>query len=357
MSRPLFLRIVEELGKWSDYFTARVDATGRQGLTPLQKCTVAIRQLAYGSEADHLDDSLKIGETTAMEAMKKFVEGIIHVFGGRYLRRPTTEDVERLLKIGEKRGFPGLFGSIDCMHWPWERCPYEWKGMFTRGDQKVPTLILEAVASHDLWIWHAFFGVAGSNNDTNVLSQSTLFIEELKGQAPRVQYMVNGRQYNTGYYLADGGYPNWAVFVKTISLPISNKHKLYAQEQEGARKDIERAFGVLRRRWTVLKRPARLYDRGQMENVVLACIILHNMIVEDEKNLEDIEEELDLNQAPSVVSVEPPEFADGDYVPFERVLEKYEDLRDQSAHMQLKEDLVEHIWKKNGCRLTRPTTI
>jgi hypothetical protein len=199
--------------------------------------------------------------------------------------------------------------------------------------------------------------VAGSNNDTNVLSQSTLFIEELKGQAPRVQYMVNGRQYNTGYYLADGGYPNWAVFVKTISLPISNKHKLYAQEQEGARKDIERAFGVLRRRWTVLKRPARLYDRGQMENVVLACIILHNMIVEDEKNLEDIEEELDLNQAPSVVSVEPPEFADGDYVPFERVLDKYEDLRDQSAHMQLKEDLVEHIWKKNGCRLTRPTTI
>lgn len=28
MSRPLFLRIVEELGNWSDYFTARVDAVG-----------------------------------------------------------------------------------------------------------------------------------------------------------------------------------------------------------------------------------------------------------------------------------------------------------------------------------------
>jgi hypothetical protein len=45
------------------------------------------------------------------------------------------------------------------------------------------------------------------------------------------------------------------------------------------------------------------------------------MIVEDEKNLEDIEEELDLNQAPNVVIVEPPEFAPGDYVPFGRVLE------------------------------------
>jgi hypothetical protein len=96
--------------------------------------------------------------------------------------------------------------------------------------------------------------------------------------------MINGRQYNIGYYLADGGYPDWAVFVKSISLPISDKDKLFAQEQEGAGKDIERAFGVLCCRWTVLKQPARLYDRGQLENVVLACIILHNMIVEDEKN-------------------------------------------------------------------------
>ena len=170
MHMPLFLRIVDELGKWSsDYFTTRVDALGQQGLTPLQKCTAAIRQLANGSAADHLDESLKIGETTSMEAMKYFVEGVIAVFGERYLRRPTKEDAERLLKIGERRGFPGMFGIMDFMHWQWKRCPTTWKGQFTRGDQKVPTIILGAVASHDIWIWHAFFRVAGSNNDINVL--------------------------------------------------------------------------------------------------------------------------------------------------------------------------------------------
>ena len=42
MRRPLFLHIVEELGKWSDYFTTRVDALGRPGLTPLQKCTIVV---------------------------------------------------------------------------------------------------------------------------------------------------------------------------------------------------------------------------------------------------------------------------------------------------------------------------
>jgi hypothetical protein len=64
-----------------------------------------------------------------------------------------------------------------------------------------------AIASYDLWIWHAFFGAAGSNNDINMLDQSPLFIEQLQGKAPEVQYIVNGSQYNMGYYLADGIYP------------------------------------------------------------------------------------------------------------------------------------------------------
>jgi hypothetical protein len=176
-------------------------------VNPLQKCTAAIRQLATGSAADELDEYLKIEGTTVMEAMKNFVKCVIDVFGERYLRHPTVEDTERLLKLGERRGFPSMFGSIDCMHWQWERCPNAWKDQFTCGDQKVSTLILEVVASHDLWIWHAFFGVAGSNNDINVLNQFTVFIKVLKGQAPRVQYMVNGNQHNIGYFLADGIYP------------------------------------------------------------------------------------------------------------------------------------------------------
>jgi hypothetical protein len=42
--------------------------------------------------------------------------------------------------------------------------------MYTRGDHGVPTIILEAVALHDHWIWHTFFGVLGSNNDINGLT-------------------------------------------------------------------------------------------------------------------------------------------------------------------------------------------
>jgi hypothetical protein len=41
------------------------------------------------------------------------------------------------------------------MHWPWRNCPTTLKGQFT-SRHKHPSLILKAVASHDLWIWHAW---------------------------------------------------------------------------------------------------------------------------------------------------------------------------------------------------------
>jgi hypothetical protein len=202
MRRHVFLRIVNDLGVWSSYFTQRVDCTGRLGFSPLQKCTAAIRMLAYDTVADMLDEYLKIAESAALECLEKFVQGVIEVFGAKYLRRPTAEDIERLLQVGESRGFPGNLGSLECMHWRWDNCPTAWKGQYT-GRYGFPTIILEAVASYDLHIWHSFFGVAGSNNDINVLNQSPLFIETINGEAPRVQFSVNGRQYSTGYYLAD----------------------------------------------------------------------------------------------------------------------------------------------------------
>ncbi|GLT38016.1 hypothetical protein SLA2020_122890 [Shorea laevis] len=121
------------------------------------------------------------GESTVTECLKKFVRAVIEVFKDEYLRRPTAEDVQRLLQMGEARGFPGMIGSIDCMHWEWKNCPAAWKGMFVQGDHDKPTIMAEAVASADLWIWHAFFGVPGSNNDINVLDRSSVFNYILKG--------------------------------------------------------------------------------------------------------------------------------------------------------------------------------
>jgi hypothetical protein len=127
--------------------------------------------LAYGTPADELDDNLKLAASTTLECLGKFAEGVIEVFGEKYLRSPNQDEIEHILQVNESRGFLGMLGSIDCMHWQWKNCPVAWRGQFTRGDKGVPTMILEAVATKDLRIWHAFFGIAGSNNDINVLNK------------------------------------------------------------------------------------------------------------------------------------------------------------------------------------------
>jgi hypothetical protein len=90
-----------------------------------------------------------------------------------------------------------------------------------------PTIILEAVASSDLW--HAFFGLPGSLNDINVLHRSPVFDDLALGNAPQVSYTVNGKHYNIDYYLADGIYPEWATLITDIvGLKHASKNCLLA---------------------------------------------------------------------------------------------------------------------------------
>ncbi|XP_010489975.1 PREDICTED: uncharacterized protein LOC104767683 [Camelina sativa] len=233
---PIIRRVHINRDRYEGHTRQRRDASGRLGFSALQKCTSAIRMMAYGCAANAMDEYLRLAEMTAHKCLLHFVEGVINLFGDEYLRRPTAEDLQRLMNIGEHRGFPGMVGSIDCIHWEWKNFPTAWKGQYLRGSGK-PTIVLEAVASQDLWIWHAFFGPP-------------------EGRAPRVTYVVNGRQYNMAYYLTDGIYPKWATFIQSITLPRGRKAKLFAQNQEACRKDVERAFAVLQARFAIVKNSA-----------------------------------------------------------------------------------------------------
>ncbi|CAN1347726.1 hypothetical protein LINPERPRIM_LOCUS41228 [Linum perenne] len=62
------------------------------------------------------------------------------------------------------------------MHWPWNNWSGTWKGHFPRGDQGVPTIMLEVVASQDLWIWHTFFLVLQDLTMTSRYSTSLHFL-------------------------------------------------------------------------------------------------------------------------------------------------------------------------------------
>ncbi|GJV23163.1 RNA-directed DNA polymerase, eukaryota [Tanacetum coccineum] len=217
---------------------SRFDATGRNSIGPILKCTSAIRQMAYDTSPDAFDEYLQIAERTSRECLDHFTK---------------------------------------CIH---------------------------KLADQKLWIWHAYFGVPGANNDLNVLYGSPLFDDEIADRAPECPFVVNGHTYRKCYYLADGIYPAWSTFVKTFSVVRDEKTLKFKRVQEAARKDIERAFEVL-----------------QDERF--------------EVNLRDVF----VNPAPNIVR---------DWVEkCDLHVRKTKELRDRKTHIDLRQDLVEHLWNND----------
>ena len=116
MGRTLFLRILQAIEQHDEYFVQKRNVASILGLSSLQKITTTFRMLAYGVAADAMDDYVRIGESTAIKSLRRFVSAVVEVFGDEYLISPNEDDTARLLAIGERRGFPGMLRSIDCVH-------------------------------------------------------------------------------------------------------------------------------------------------------------------------------------------------------------------------------------------------
>ncbi|XP_071689347.1 uncharacterized protein [Rutidosis leptorrhynchoides] len=291
------LMILRELAEELDAEEAAAEEAANK------KCTSAIRQLAYGTTADMFDEYLQMAE---------------ELYVDEYLRKPTSSDIARLYSAQEeKHGFKGMLGSIDCVHRKWKNYPNAWKGQYTSGHQDHPTIVFEAVASYDTWIWHAFFGTA-------------------EWKCTICSIYCNGNEYTNGYYLADGIYPDWSTLMKAYSTPTDEPRAKFKRFQESARKDVERTFGILQGRFHILQMAGRPHTVNKLRRILYCCVLLHNMIVEDNGfNISWLEEELLRTDE-----------ANPNYVRNRsRSREvREQEIRDRNIHDQLRNDLAEHIW-------------
>nr|XP_043616280.1 protein ALP1-like [Erigeron canadensis] len=330
MEKSMFLKIVDDIEANFPYFRDGFDAHWRGSFKLLQKVASAVRQLATGNLPDEYDEYLHMAARTGRDSLDHFCDTIIKLYGREYLRRLTQHDVARIFQAHEERHhMPRMLGSIDCTHVEWLNGPRHLKGQYTRGDHGVPTIMLEITASQDLWIWHAYFGAPGSNNDINVLNQSDLYHTEGNGTALDTSFVVNGQQYKLGYYLTDGIYNKYSTFVKAYPYPTDPKEKRFKKLQEGARKDVERAFGVLKGKWKILRRPLRPLIKDKIGHYVYVACILHNMVIKGDGR-----------------AISPVHIMDQTVQPVWNDT-FYAELLNEDIHHRLRYDLTDDVWAQD----------
>ncbi|GJY92457.1 transcription factor, MADS-box [Tanacetum coccineum] len=135
---------------------------------------------------------------------------IMEIFGPEYLRRPTITDIEKLYAFHEeKHEFSEMLRSLDCTDWEWFGYPQAYKGQYVRRDHcPNPFILLE------------------------------------------IPFVANDVTYPLGYYLCGGIYPEWVPFVMSVSNLAEDDYKrlLHRRKHEATRKDMEWAFGVLKKK-------------------------------------------------------------------------------------------------------------
>jgi hypothetical protein len=144
------------------------------------------------------------------------------------------------------------------------------------------------VCDYHLYFWHVSYGYAGTLNDLNILSLSPLLdrlvdgtFMEIEKNAGVLPFSISNQIFNKCFLLVDGIYPRYSRFVKGIKEPITNEETTFTKWQESARKDIERAFGVLKNTWQYMDRPIHSHSLIDISARVTTCVILHNMLVSD----------------------------------------------------------------------------
>ena len=284
IKRSMVDDILGHLANHDSFWLQTIDAVGNMSIHPHVKFLTALKLICYGVSFSAFQDYFQMGESTAALCVSHLARGIVECpeIADTFLRTPTKSDARRICKLHkEVHGLDGMLGSLDVTKVVWENCPKALRGQY-QGKEKVATIGLEAVADTNLWIWHRAFGFPGTLNDLNIWDRSPLFKSMQDGTHLEIDFdfELDGQTFSKLYYLVDGIYPWLTRFLATISDPTTKIASFFATQQEAFRKDVERAFGVLKAKFLCLKHPIRLHHEDDIFYVVYACIALHNMMVQ-----------------------------------------------------------------------------
>ena len=249
-----------------------------------------------------------------------------------------AESLRHVLGLYERLGHPGCTGSIDCVHVIWDKCPAGLKSA-CKGKGGFPTLAFQVVCSHTKKIMSVSVFFWGTVNDKTIAMADDVFRKLQDDDAPlrnivwhtiktkdamndndtltvesNDNYPIINRHYTIvsstltdiviqfkgAYLISDGGYHRWGCLVNPYHLqPPGTDLELWSNNIESVRKDIECVFGILKKRFLILKHPIRLHSPYCIQRMFVTCCVLHNILLDydgyDKWNEDNVENSVEYN--------------------------------------------------------------
>lgn len=141
--------------------------------------------------------------------------------------------------------FPAVLGAIDCTHVPIQS-PGGTNAELYRNRKGYFSVNVQAVASAKLFFENVVARWPGSVHDATIFANSRLCARFESGEI------------SSGFLLGDGGYPCRKYLLTPLAETRIQRQERYNYSQIRTRNPVERAFGVLKRRFPCLRMGLRV---------------------------------------------------------------------------------------------------
>jgi 1,2-phenylacetyl-CoA epoxidase PaaB subunit len=247
---------------------------------PLElKVLATLRYLGRGITFDDISECIGIGEETlrvfARKFCKAFSEQLYSTHIDYYENDPGTHPTNNVSTY--RTDLPGCIGSVDSVHIIWERCPAMLSNSFT-GRYGRPTLAYNVTSDHSRRILSSTCGFDGSKNDKSIVLFDR-FVNRIRSERSFTHFeyslcsAANGalEMHRGVYLLCDGGYRIWRVLQAPTRYSSDEDEKKFSASIESYRKDIECTFGILKKRFRILKHPLLVKRKSDCDAIFLTC--------------------------------------------------------------------------------------
>ena len=187
-----------------------------------------------------------------------------------------------------KMGFPGAITTIDATHVQWLNCP-SMDGWRNTGKDGFPTRSFNCAVGPCLEFHHVHKSHPGAHNDKTI-SRCDQFMQDLKHGRLYGDYTFEllksvgeAVTWKGLYAIVDGGYHAWRCLQYPNKKSAMWADMRWSKRMESVRKCSERAFGVLKKRFGILKIGFPFKDSSEntvrCDNTFKVCAMLHNQLL------------------------------------------------------------------------------